>query len=152
MSVFGIQDNGKDLMVFYVCMSVVCVFLNFISSQWLPNAVYSSYQFSICMPCCFLVPTALPYYYYYYLLYQVFSVCVCVLYAVFMCAVGSEREEVGKECHFNYLIAPISWFNFPPLIPFFFKGEGVCTHAHRCVKQFLHYIVIYTHSHQLDCV
>ena len=84
--------------------------------------------------------------------YIKFFLCVCVLYTVFMCTVGSEREEVGKECHFNYLIAPISWFNFPPLIPFFFKGEGVCTHAHRCVKQSLHYIVIYTHSHQLDCM
>ena len=139
-----------------VCLSVVCAwFLNFISSQWLPNAVYNSYQFSICIPCCFLVPAALPYYYYYYLLHQVFfSVCVCVLYAFFMCTVGSEREEVGKECHFNYLIAPISWFSFPPLIPLFFKGEWVCTHAHRCVKQSLHYIVLYmyTHSHQLDCL
>ena len=49
-----------------------------------------------------------------------------------MCSVGSEREEVGKECHFNYLIVSISWFGFPPLIPFFFKGEGVCTHAQMC--------------------
>ena len=49
-----------------------------------------------------------------------------------MCSVGSEKEEVGKECHFNYLIVSISWFGFPPLIPFFFKGVGVCTHAQMC--------------------
>lgn len=89
--VFGIQDNGKGLMVFYVCLSVVCVLLNFISSQWLPNAVYSSYQFSMCMPCCFLVPAALPYYYYYYLLHQVFFLCLCVYCMQCLCVVLGVR-------------------------------------------------------------